>query len=68
MPTWPNTSRMASTTMLEPGPHDLIHRRYRFGAVGQGANGSRAADLIDLIDAGDLRCRQHHCAPPGIPA
>ena len=41
------------------GPDDLGDRRDRLGAVGERRHRLRAADAIDLVDAGELRRRQH---------
>ena len=41
------------------GPDDLGDRRDRRGAVGERRHRLRAADAIDLVDAGELRRRQH---------
>ena len=40
-------------------PHDLVHRRDRRGAVGERGDRLRAADPIDLVDAGDARGGEH---------
>ena len=41
------------------GPDDLGDRLDRLGAVGERGHGLRAADAIDLVDAGELGRRQH---------
>ena len=41
------------------GPDDLGDRRNRLGAVGERRDRLRAADAINLVDAGELRRRQH---------
>ena len=41
------------------GPDDLGDRRDGRGAVGERRHRLRAADAIDLVDAGELRRRQH---------
>ena len=41
------------------GPDDLGHRLDRLGAVGERGHRLRAADAIDLVDAGELGRRQY---------
>ena len=48
------------------GADDLRHRRDRLGAVGERGNRLRAADAIDLVDAGQPCGRQHQRIEPPL--
>ena len=55
MPTWPKTRRLAAATIGVARPDDLGDRRDAGGAVGQRRDRLRAADPVDLVDAGEPR-------------
>ena len=59
MPTLPNTMPLGGGDIGVAGADDLGDRRDRRGAVGQRRHRLRAADAIDLGDAGEMRRRQH---------
>ena len=62
MPTLPNTSALGRRHIGVAGPDDLGDRRDRRGAIGERRDRLRAADAIDLVDAGELGRRQHQRA------